>query len=120
MEDLRKRLLEGAVPEDRVRSQIKRPRFQLEAYRMEQEGCVSARERRQEESPAEIAARDVDLEELDLTERGKKRTLHVIGGCYCEFVVVGNVRPQPPSGRRREALRSFLQLQGESCGGVRS
>ena len=43
MEALRKRLLERSVPEDRVSSQIKRLRFQFEAYRMEQEGCLTAR-----------------------------------------------------------------------------
>ena len=59
MEALRKRLLERAVPEDRVKSQIKRLRFQFEAYRMEQEGCLTARGRRIQESPTEVVRRSI-------------------------------------------------------------
>ena len=121
MEALKKRLKERSVPDDRVRNQIKRLRFQWEAYRMEQEGCMSARGRRIQESPTEIVPvpEAVDLEDLELSSdetrtsygmgtyilsvvrRSKRRTLHVIGGCYRvpgvdyrDFVVVGDVRPQ--------------------------
>ena len=123
---LKSRLLERGVKEDRAKDQLKRLRFQLEAYRMEQEGCLSARARRlQEESPTEIAAEDVDLDEMELTAeeafttyplgtfimsivgRSKRRTLHVIGGCYRvpgvdyrEFVVIGSDRPQLKEGEK--------------------
>lgn len=126
MADLKKRMLERGVTEERARSQLKRLRFQLEAYRLEQEGCLSARAQRlQAESPTEIAVEDVDLEELELTSqeamttyglgtyvmsivgRSKKRTLHVIGGCYRtpgvdyrDFVVVGSERPKLQDGEK--------------------
>ena len=125
MEALKKRLKERSVPDDRVKNQIKRLRFQWEAYRMEQEGCMSARGRRIQESPTEIVPEVVDLEDLELSSdetrisygmgtyilsvvgRSKRRTLHVIGGCYRvpgvdyrDFVVVGDVRPQLAEGER--------------------
>ena len=75
MEALRKRLLERSVPEDRVSSQIKRLRFQFEAYRMEQEGCLTARGRRIQETPTEVVPGACRLGGPGVISRGDQNVL---------------------------------------------
>ena len=95
----------------------------------------------------EVVPEPVDLEDLELSAeetrtsydilsivgRSKKRTLHVIGGCYRvpgvdyrDFVVVGDVRPQLAEGERlcavcfnskeKAAVESGAEEEGMSSG----
>ena len=131
LKDLTHRLEDMKVAPDTVKKQIKRLRFQ---QRMAREGVIGAADGEksqwkvdgeEETSPVESVKGALDLEEwevegtdpvvqvgrgtyvMSIVGRSKRRTLHVIGGCYRvpgtdykDFVILGDTRPELVKGER--------------------